>query len=348
MQGATIAIYNCIEVIIPSMYGLMILSEIFIRTNLYKIFPGNSGLFFVSLIAGYPVAIKLLADLNSKNLIDKNKFDKMSLYCYAGSPTYIAGCVSWQLYENRSLTLLIFLSIMMSNLTIFAITLFSREPKVYKPKVYNSKVHNSQVYNSQVYNSKVRESQVYKPKVCNPKDHNSQVRKPKRKKNNRKNIRFSTDIITESVLSAAKALLKICAMLVACSILWQVIGSSNYIIAGIYDISNIIYFPKLNYNLLPLITALVSFGGVCVILQLIALTSGKLNLFIFVPVRILAAGVAFLYCKLLSPFLLDESYIGAAKSVELFEGNSVFVSVILLGMTFLCLELSVSRSRTQN
>ncbi|MDR0984748.1 MAG: hypothetical protein LBL93_07095 [Ruminococcus sp.] len=302
MQGATTAIYNCIEVIIPSMYGLMIISEIFIRSNLYKIFPGNSGLFLVSLIAGYPVAIKLLADLKTNNIITKNKFVKMSLYCYAGSPTYIAGCVSWHLYENKSLTLIIFLSVLLSNITILFFTLFFREPKTYT--IQNSKLKD-----------KKRTSVISKLR----------------------SIHFNSNIIVESVLSSAKALLKICAMLIACAIFWQLIGNNNYIVAGLYDVSNIIYFPKQNYNLLPLITALVSFGGLCVILQLIALTNGKINLLIFVPVRIAGALLAFLYCKLLSPFLLDENLLTIAKSVHLFEGNTAFTSVILLLMTFMLL-----------
>jgi hypothetical protein len=308
MQGATTAIYNCIEVIIPSMYGLMILSEIFIRSNLYKIFPGNSGLFLVSLIAGYPVAIKLLADLHSGNLIGKSKFNKMSLYCYAGSPTYIAGCVSWQLYENRNLTLFIFLCVLFSNLTIAGLTLFFREPKAIS--VLNANA-------------------------------NSGVKK----KSKFKNINFNSNIIVESVISAAKALLKICAMLIACAIFWQLIGNNNYIIAGLYDISNIIYFPKMNYNLLPIITALVSFGGLCVILQLIALTGGKINLLLFVPVRIAGAVLAFLYCKLLSPFLLDESLLPMAKSVQLFEGNTIFASILLLIMTAMLLYVSSGDGR---
>ncbi|MDR0919886.1 MAG: hypothetical protein LBM93_11700, partial [Oscillospiraceae bacterium] len=109
-----IAIDNCLIIIIPSMYGFMILSDLAVRSGIYKLLskpffflaklfniPKDCiSVYIISHLGGYPIGIKLICDLLENKKIDKNTAEKLSFYCVLSGPAFIVGTVTTVLYGS--------------------------------------------------------------------------------------------------------------------------------------------------------------------------------------------------------------------------------------------------------
>ena len=115
-------------------------------------------------------------------------------------------------------------------------------------------------------------------------------------------------LVTESVDSAAQAMLKITAMVMAFSGVMGIFEGikayfpemlpkySNFI-RSILEVSNVTEFMQ-SGGTLPMATALLAFGGICVHLQISAIGNGNLSWLLFWGMRILSAIGAYLICQL--------------------------------------------------
>lgn len=271
------SIYSCFTVIIPSLYGFMVLSGFLVSTNAYiflsrpfsflarRIFKIPAELFSVFLIsqfAGYPVGAKLLYALLEQEKISKKDAETMLCTCYCSSPTFVVGLVGVQLFSSVEIGLLIYLSLVLTNFLLAILTGFFRKtPPETKPSAA---------------------------------------------------IKLNAQILIESVESGAKALFQVCMMIVFFSILISILNgtgvlrlcgegigllfhldtkSSVHFVSSLLEISGVTQLPKLCYPYLPVLTGIFSFGGVCIVAQIIALTKGKIRF------------VKFILCRLVSAFL---------------------------------------------
>ncbi len=98
-----------------------------------------------------------------------------------------------------------------------------------------------------------------------------------------------------SVMAAAKVMLTVCAMIIIFAAAMAIVGAGtegNAVFSALLEISRLGALPPSGDYAMPLCAALLSFGGVCVVLQVVAIGSGKLPLKGFVLSRIPAAAMS--------------------------------------------------------
>jgi len=103
--------------VLPAVLPFMIISQLLIKTSviekvcspfskpfvaIYKTSPYSFYVFFVSIISGYPVGSKLIADLYEQNKITQADAYKMSSFCSNSGPMFIVGAVGVGMLANPS------------------------------------------------------------------------------------------------------------------------------------------------------------------------------------------------------------------------------------------------------
>ena len=92
--------------------------------------------------------------------------------------------------------------------------------------------------------------------------------------------------------------------------------------------------PHGNYTLLPVLSAAVSFGGVCVLFQIASIFSGKLSMLPLILTRTAASALSFGICRLIMPYMLRNETVTAAVTASVHKAPSPVPSVMLILMTF--------------
>jgi hypothetical protein len=145
------------------------------------------------------------------------------------------------------------------------------------------------------------------------------------------------NVFTPAILSASSALFPVCAVIAAFGVIkgtLQFIGIENDFVFAVLEITGTSQLAP-NPALLPLIAALFSTGGLCIIMQIPALTKKKLPLREFYLWRIPAAVLSALFCKLLMPLVDFTAYVPASTggvAALPTEAGSPVASVCLLIM----------------
>ncbi len=314
------SVSRCINVVIPSLFAMMIVSAIIVRSGALTLVPAWFGrisrllfgiegsifpVFTFGMFAGYPVGIKMLCGEYSAGRLTKGRAEILAGLCFGAGPAFTFGCISRQLYSSDKAGTVILISNISANLVLaLFMSFFLRKGA---------------------------------GESCN-------VRK----------FRISSEMLTESVLRSGRAMADICIMITAFSVLnvmfvrmgtAAAVGellakltcldrkSGEAIVAALLDVTSISAFPCGDWLLLPYISALVSFGGVCVIFQLSAITAGRLSLRPFIIMRIIAAVISFWICRLLLPYFIEYETVEAAAVNVNRSGGSPVSSVMLVLMT---------------
>ncbi len=285
----------CIDVIIPSLFAFMVVSGIIIKSGVYKILGkpferianklfGISGelfsIFIISSVAGYPIGAKLIKNLYLSGEVDKITAEKMLCYCYLGGPAFFLGLIGNRVFGNAKIGLVIFLAIFTTNILLGII---------FRDRKFISL---------------------------------------KKKKEISVNISFN-DII-DSINSGGLELIKICGIIVFFGTIITILdclgfntfiadfiskisnlsfNDSSVLLKSIYDITNISNItPKI--ELIPIITSLLSFGGICVIFQVEGIISGTLSRRKFYLSRVISLVISYLLALLyMKLFNVEDLYI---------------------------------------
>lgn len=321
--------YSCLTVIIPSLFAFMVISNIIILSNAYayiskpfyliskyllRIPPELFSVFLISNLAGYPVGAKLITDLFNNNKISKKDAETMLCYCFASGPAFIIGAIGIIVFSSVLVGLIIFSSIILSNLFIGIIIGFSRTI----PKKTTEKIK----------------------------------------------LSYSSNMLVDSIESASKSLALICGMIVFFSVIISIcdeIGiisfltkmvtdlfnissnNSNSMIKAFFEISNISQISKYSYSIFAVITGIISFGGICVIMQLIGIIKKRLSIKLFLITRPLQVFLSAVFSYILINMFAKPIVIQAIISpLTIRKGNSIFPSILLIIMTILLLSLKKS------
>lgn len=285
--GVSEAIKRCLYIIIPSMFIFMCLTSYMAKSGIYKIIgipfkfiseklfrlpPEGFAVFLLSMVSGYPAGIKLVSDCKANNDISDSTALLMNCFCFSSGPAFITGTVSAVLYPDTNSGLIIFLSVLSGN--IFC-AIFSG--------LLSEKISHS----------------------------------------HSKKIVIKNNCLIDSVKSSASAIMQMSVMITAfggfCSIL-KLSGFINFISSYAHDffdidrntaesvimtfleISNITSMPKMEISLMPIISALLSFGGICVILQIIAISDENFSVKSFLAARLAASLASAAVCRILLRF----------------------------------------------
>ncbi len=317
------AIIRCINVIIPSLYAMMIVSGLLVRSNLTsksgRIFsvPGRAlfgmggnvlPIFLLSMFAGYPIGTSMLCAEVEKGSVSRKDAEIFSGVCFGAGPAFIFGCISSQLYGSETAGKIILLSAVSANVILAVLISFI-----------------------------TRKNNV---SLCNA-----------------EKLKLSSETFTESIVAAGHSMANICFMVVAFSVLTAFLETSGTIellsslisshtnvnsqlvsgaICALLDVTNLKGMPAGNYEILPLLSALASFGGVCVIMQIAVLARGRISLIPLILLRTAAAIISAVICRIISPYMLvNETVSASSAKIALCNNDSPIPSILLIIMTLM-------------
>ena len=310
---------RCINVVIPSLFAMLAASSLMVRSGALGLVPRRTGrlsrfffgmssselpVFVFGMLAGYPVGVKMLCEAHSSGQLGKRRAELLGGLCYGAGPAFISGCISRQLYSSRRVGAVIFISAVSANIVIA------------------------------VFMSAFLRKTAEEPRQRIP-------------------VRISPEMLGNCVIHSGRAMADICIAITAFSVaaafleragvsaaagelLRKLPGlgrvSGEALVAALLDVTNIGDFPRGDRQLLPYISALTSFGGLCVLFQLKTLTAGKLSLKPLIVMRTAAAVISYFICRIIAP-LMTAGEVMAVSSAAAVSSRSPVPSVLLIVMT---------------
>ena len=135
------AAVRCFTVVIPSLYAMMILTQLLTATEIWRILgkpfrwiaphifhmpEGCFALFLLSQFAGYPVGASILRTLYENRTLSRQNAAGLCCVCYGGGPAFLLGILG-EFPQRVPCFWLIFCANLLANLLLAAI-LFFRHP----------------------------------------------------------------------------------------------------------------------------------------------------------------------------------------------------------------------------
>ncbi len=313
------SIRMCVYVIVPSLYGSMILACLITKSRfhiimgkifsplsryVFKLTPELFSIFILSNISGYPVGAKLLQ--NKEIRITDDEYNRCMCFCFSSGPAFIIATVALKLYNSVYTGLIIFISVFFSNIILAFIS------GIGKPVPVSS--------------------------------------------HERANVRLDSRIITESINNASSGMMQMCIMIIAFAVFKIIIietgisrilsftiaeytslslNDSRSFILSLLEISNITGFEQNNFNNIPVVAFLLSAGGICTFMQVIAISENRINALKFFIYRIIGAFISYFTCSIIIRFFFSDLIVSASSFQIHSSQYSIFQSVILLIMTIL-------------
>lgn len=136
-KGAQNGIQLCLNSLIPSLFIFMALCSFFMETGIgYKMLSflasplsrllhishSGAAIFCFSLLGGFPVGAKLLADAVKRKEIDQNTAERMLAYCVNCGPAFLISAVSVPIFHNYTIGIIVYCSQVLSALAVAIIT----------------------------------------------------------------------------------------------------------------------------------------------------------------------------------------------------------------------------------
>lgn len=281
----------CLEVLIPSLFGCMAAANLLQRSGaaallgtwfrrfgrLLHMTPEQTGIFLISQLAGYPVGALLLRQAAKRDACAPHQAARLSLVCFGGGPAFFAGLVGAQVLGSPAAGWAMLLSCFLAN-CLTAALLLHRFP--------------------------CPDSAGSVPVHCSA----------------------DAAALTGAVSDTVHSLAQICGIVLLFGIITLGAERSGLIpllgrigaaagipanctracTAALLDVTQIIQIAGcgLRYEvLLPLTAGLLSFGGICVHCQCLAVSDGFLSGRALFAARLFSAALAALLTRLLLPLL---------------------------------------------
>ena len=315
----------CISTLIPSLFAFTAASKLLIGTDTYKLLGRPFSLFsryvlrmpedffpvfVISQLAGYPIGAALISGLLEAKRITREQAEAFLCFCIAPGPAYIMAISRIAAPDCHSAWISVMLAITGTNLFAALISApFRTIPQKFTEKI--------------------------RPKL-------------------------SAEDITDAARSASDSMGMICGMVLIMAALMGILSKAGLLsgisvlisrltvihptqiypfVRSFFDISNLSGVFGDPTKLLPFTAAMLSFGGLCVHMQIKAVCKG------FSPLRALLLRIpcaisAFLICQSLIPKFYTVSVISVSAPVSdeiRFGDFSPMLSIILLIMTILIL-----------
>lgn len=313
--AVTRSVGRCMNVIIPSLFAFMAVSGILISYKgceklMLPFYPLSRyvmrlppKLFFVFLagnIAGYPMGIKLLSQMLDKGEIDRKTAEDMSVFCYCGGPAFYTGMIGLTVFGSAGAGLLVFLSIVLSNLLVGTVICRIRRP------VCISSSDSTKPFGT-VMTDSINDAAVSL-------------------------FRISAVIVFFSVMMSIPRAMGVTDWLARRI---GMSGNNRVLISSLFELTSVTGLAGAPYKLLPAVAAICSFGGICIVFQLFSLKSSRLSLKKFLLTRPLCAALSALICRLLFPIFISGAEQAAAHERTLVNVYNFPASICLILMIFL-------------
>lgn len=316
------AVMDCLNVVIPSLFSFTAFALWLQNSGIYRYalrfitFPLSKllrmdeelcAVFVLANIGGFPTGIKLLSELVKNGRIDRNDASRMLCCCFGSGPSFIIGMVGIGIFGSAGAGVILFFACFFSSLLLAAIVRLKGEIKLKKAENHK----------------------------CN----------------------LSSECFVSSVTASAKVMFTVCVMIVGFSAITALLKElglfelvnrfllKSDVLAAILEITRVKDI-AMTSSALPVCAALLSFGGVCVHLQLSALGGG-------IPMRrfLLSRLVAMLVSAAFTlPFSrnISQVYVPAAvlPNNTQVSGGCVILSLCVIAMSvILLLEVCVENKK---
>ncbi len=270
-DGVTKGIQICFNTILPSLFPFMVVSSYISKTDLlspfYRIFspitkylfrqpPHTLPLIILSMIGGFPVGIKSIANDYNDGKITQNQAKRLCMFCMNGGPAFVITAVGVNMLGSVRAGIVIYISLCVSSLILGFVSSF------------------------------------FDDKKTGPNSILSLTQSP-------------TIAISSAVIDSTHAMLGICAWIVLFSGIAECISSLNINNNLIIAITSVLEVTKgclgtAGKFSLPIITAIIGFGGICVHCQILSfLQITKLKYIRFLVGRILNGALGAIICHFL-------------------------------------------------
>lgn len=316
------AIAVCIGQIVPALYGFLILTGLLVRLNLhtligrpfrpiarhvFRMTDAEFCVFLVSQLAGYPVGVSMLRALYAQGKLTAPDAARLSLFCFGSGPAFLLSVFSMSVYGDVRPGLLIWGASSACNLLLAF--LLRRKPDAL-------------------------------PASCDP---------PR--------PTWSANALIGAAEDAAHALFRMCCLIVAFSIVtkaFAICGAEAAVVSWLsrmglptpigeaflmstIEISRIAALPALDVCL-PIGGALLSFGGLCVWMQLIVLGGEWFCKWKFLLCRILCALFTGIVCRFLAARMMVQTAVPVSRLQYRAQiPDRPFLSLLLLILSFFLL-----------
>lgn len=310
------AVRSCLEVIIPSLFAFTVLAVYLQSSGLYRtalkpltlplsrllrIDEELCAVFILGNIGGYPVGARLLTSLVREGRLSRESAARMLCCCYGSGPSFVVSVAGMRVFGSGAAGGVLFLACFLSSL-IIAVFVCRRGERI---------------------------TLVPAERACD----------------------LSAGCFISSVMGAARVMFTVCAVIAgfaavsavleisgiggAVSVLFERLGleaNSEAVFPAILEISRISELAPAGEYVYPLCGALLSFGGVCVVMQICALTAGEIPLKKFLLFRLPAAALCgvFSLVGLLLPSSAVETSAPAEIPARLFSVNAGLSLCVLI------------------
>ncbi|MGN0679967.1 MAG: hypothetical protein ACI4JS_09920 [Oscillospiraceae bacterium] len=315
------SIADCLEVVVPSLFSFTALSLWLQKSGIYRValrfltYPLSKllrmdeelcAVFVLSNIGGFPTGMKLLTELVERGRLSRKDAGRMLCCCFGSGPSFIIGIVGLRVFDSVGAGFILFLACFASSLVMAAIVRTRGEIVLEKEE--------------------------------------------------KSGFDLSADCFISSVVGSAKVMFTVCVMIVgfsAVTALLREIGAlelmerlfpSEDVLAAALEITRIKGIAPSNAAL-ALCAALLSFGGVCVHLQLAALGRGiPMREFMFSRVIAVAASAVFALPFSRKFAAADIPVLAPQEGVEIFTKNGILSLCVLMMCAILIWDFSKKKS----
>ncbi len=326
--GAAQAVSICLGVIIPSLFAFTVISKLFISTGVYRLtakpFSPISRYIFrlpeeyfpvliISQLAGYPIGAALINELLRNKRISPKESGELLCFCIAPGPAFIYAVTATAIPECPDAWKAVFIAVCGTNLLGALVT----APLRHIPPKKSAEI----------------------------------------------DLTFTAEIFTRSVKNGSETMLMICAMIVFTGAFLGVISETDFfaeiagflsrisgistpslipVIRSFFEISNLSLIKGDPLTLLPITAAMLSFGGICVHLQICS-ACGEVPFAKALISRLPCAVISFFICQKMIPLFYKVTAVAVNAnipgiSIGISNGgrhSSPILSVFLLIMTIL-------------
>ena len=141
-QGAKEALELCFSTVVPSLFPFMTVSAYILNSDVASLLgkrseklcrflfdlPKEAGMIFVmSLVGGFPVGARLIADSVQKGRLTENQAKRMLLFCVNPGPAFVISIVGIAMLGSRRAGVILFASVCFSSLITGIISRFFKD-----------------------------------------------------------------------------------------------------------------------------------------------------------------------------------------------------------------------------
>ena len=323
-DGVRNGIDLCLDVLVPTLYPFMIVTNIFINSGmvdripfavrrimnyLFRL-PGEcASVILFSMIGGLPVGARMIRKLYDKKIISMDQGQRMLYFCINPGPAFVISTVGHCMFASKEIGLLIYISLVASSLTVGIISRF-----------LNDDNEIIQINNVDAYNKNVLQS---------------------------------------SVSEASKSIISVCSWVIAFSCITEIIeklcvsDTTKVFLQCIIEMTNGCRVSAEHFSV-PVIAGVIGFSGLCAHFQIMdSIVAVKLRYKYFLAGRILNGSIAILYCSFLVKWfpIADETFSAGIRPSERGMSASFMVSMLMILMAVLFIigdDYSIKRCKEIN